>query len=404
MKKLIFVFFVFLNIKASFADDAMKQLLSIKNSEALKTKIFSSKDYYFSQVTYKIEKKFNRRKISRKAIFEAITNFKKFILDANIKNKKNILNEWGGNTYSQNIIKIKKSRKLKDLRKNDNYIVVYSFPKNGVILNKGNLELKKIINFNAKNHFQLPKQERNVFLNKINFNDIKLLWKINEAKKQVNLNNVVPHISPIEYQKKFEKVYNFKKIKINHLDILPSTKFIVTNFIKNNNLSEFKKITYMSSVCSHDSDFLNKIRELGFITINKEILNYKSPISVYVKLCNGFLSFDRKLFKENIDGFAIIEKKFNSGNAKIINEIHNLLEQYIDKNPLHFRAWNYLSGILRYKKKFDLALIASRVEISIALSNNNVKQYNKALKSYSKARLNLDKNITDYQRHFLKSL
>ena len=116
------------------------------------------------------------------------------------------------------------------------------------------------------------------------------------------------------------------------------------------------------------------------------------------------MSFDRKLFKKNTDGFGIIEKKFNSGNAKIINEVHNLLEQFIDKNPLYFRAWNYLSAILRYKKKFDLALIASRVEISIALSNNNIKQYNDALISYSKARLNLDKNITDYQRHFLKSL
>lgn len=404
MKRFIFVFVIFLNIKVSFADDAMKQLISINKSEALETNIFSSKDYYFSQVTYKIGKKFNRRKTSRKAVLEAITNFKKFILNTNFKDKKDILNEWGGNTYSQNIIKIKKSRKLKDLRKNDNYIVVFSFPKDAIILNRNKLELKNIINFNVKNHFQLPERERDNFLSKINFKDIKLLWKINEAKKHVNLNNVVSHINPIEYQKKFEKVYNFNKIKINHLDILPSTKFIVTNYVKNNNLSELKQIIYMSSVCSHDNDFLNKIREQGFIIVNKNILNYESPLGVYVKLCNGFLSFDKKLLKKNIDDFAIIEEKFNSGNTKIINEVHNLLEQYLDKNPLYFKAWNYLSGVLRYKKKFDLALIVSRVEISIALSNNNLKQYNEALKSYSKARLNFDKNITDGQRYFLKSL
>jgi len=59
---------------------------------------------------------------------------------------------------------------------------------------------------------------------------------------------------------------------------------------------------------------------------------------------------------------------------------------------------------LRFKQKFDLALITSRVEISLALNNNNVKQYNDALKSYSKARLNYDKKITNYQKQFLNNL
>jgi len=404
MKFFIFLLIFILNNKMSLANNAMDQLTSVNTSNIFKTKILSSKDYYFSQVVYKIGKKFNRKKISRKAIFEAISNFKEFVIEDNMEDKKNILNEWGGNTYSKNIISIKKSRKLKDLRKNDKYIVVYSFPKDQIFLNKSQFKIGKIINFNSKNHFQLPRQERNIFLNKINLNDINLLWQINEVKKEVNLNNVIADISPIKYQNKFEKVYNFNKIKIDHLNILPSTKFIVTNFIKNNDLSDLKKLTYMSSVCSHDNDFLNKITEFGIVSINKNILNYKSALSNYVKLCNGFMSFDKNIVKLKVDNFDEIEKMFKSGNSKLINEIHNLLEKYIDQNPLSFKAWNYLSATLRFKKKFDLALITSRVEISLALNDNNINQYNDALKSYSKARLNYDKKITNYQKQFLNNL
>ena len=404
MKFFILVLLFFFNTQISLANNALKQYSSISKSEMFKTKIFSSKDYYFSQVVYETGKKFNRKKISRKAAFEAIENFKKFILDTNFKDKKTILNEWGANSYSKNLISIKKARKLKNLRKKNKFILVYSFPKKEIKINKNNFELNKIISFNTKNHFKLPETERSVFLKKINFNDIDLLWNISKSKRIINLNNVLGSVNPIEYQQKYEKIYNFNKIKISHLNILHSTKFIVTKFIKNNNLTELKKLIYMSSVCSHDSDFLNKIKEYGIITINKEILNYKSPVSVYVKLCNGFMSFDKNIVKKDIDSFAMIEEKFNSGNPKLIDEVHNLLEQYIDKNPISFKAWNYLSGILRYKKKFDKALIVSRVEISIALNNNNVKQYHEALKSYSKARLNYDKKITDYQRQFLKSL
>ena len=111
-----------------------------------------------------------------------------------------------------------------------------------------------------------------------------------------------------------------------------------------------------------------------------------------------------KIVKEKSNKFLEIEKKFKSGNAKIIDEVHSLLEQYLVQNPLSFKAWNYLSAVLRFKKKFDLALVISRVEISIALNNNNLKYYNEALKSYSKAKLNLDKNLTDKQKQFLKSL
>lgn len=404
MNFFVFLLILLINTQTSYANSAKEQLLSVKNSETLKTNIFSSKDYYFSQVVYQIDKKFNRKKISRKANFESINNFKDFILDNNFKDKKIILNEWGGNSFSKNLITIKNARKLKNLRKKNKFIVVYAFPKKNIIINERNFKLNDLISFNTKNHFNLPETERNLFLKKINFGDIELLWNIHKSQKKINLNNVLASVNPIEYQKKFEKVYNFNKIKISHLNILPSTKFIVHNVIKNNKLTDMKRLTYLSSICSHNNDFLKQIKEFGITTVNKDIINYKSYLNNYIKSCNGFMSFDKNIIKANNNNFDVIEKKFKSGNVKLIDEIHILLEEYIEINPLSFKAWNYLSAILRFKKKFDLALIAGRVEMSIALNNYNAKQYSEALKSYSKARLNYDKNITDYQKQFLKNL
>ena len=404
MKLLIFFLLSFLFFKNSFAASPIEQFKEFDQLDISNTKIITTKDYYFSQVVYKLDKKFNRKKVSRKAIFESIDNFKEFIIANNTKDKKYILKDWGGKTYSKKIITIKNARKIKDIKKNKRYIVVYSFPKNQIFFNKKNFNLSNMISFNSQNHFNLPESERNVFLSKINLNDIELLWKIHKSKKTINLNNVIAYVDPIEYQKKLRSIYKFKNININHLNILPSTKFIVDDVIKNNDLKEIKKLTYMSSVCSHDQEFMNNIKRHGIITIDKDILRSQLPFSNYIKLCNGFMNFDKKLVKKKIDNFNVIEKKFKSGKVDEINNIHNLLEEHLNHNPLNFKAWNYLSAILRFKKKFDLALITSRVEISVALNNNNIKQYVEALKSYSKARLNFDKKITNYQKEFLKNL
>ena len=404
MKFFILILLIFVLTKNSYATSPIEQYNKVGQINISDTKVITTKDYYFSQVVYKLNKKFNRKKISRKAIFESIDNFKEFIIANNTQDKKYILKDWGANTYSKKIITIKKARKIKDIKKKDKYIVVYSFPKNQIFINKKNFNLNNIISFNSKNHFYLPESERSVFLSKINFNDIKLLWNIHKSRKTINLNNVIANVNPIEYQKKIQAIYKYKNININHLNILPSTKFIVSNVIKNKNFKELEKLTYMSSVCSHDQDFFNNIKRYGIITVDKDIFKPKLPFSDYIRLCNGFMNFDKNLVNIKNDNFNVIEKKFKSGKAEEINIIHNLLEEYLNQNPLNFKAWNYLSAVLRFKKKFDLALITSRVEVSVALNNNNIKQYVEALKSYSKARLTYDKKITNYQKQFLKNL
>ena len=134
------------------------------------------------------------------------------------------------------------------------------------------------------------------------------------------------------------------------------------------------------------------------------ILNQKSNFANYIKLCNGFMSFSNDFVNIKNDNFKIIEQKFNSGKVNELNNITKLLEYYIEKNPLKFKAWNYLSAIMRYKKDFYRAHIISRVEIGIALNNKNKIQYVEALKSYAKSRIKVNKKLNNTQKQFIKSI
>ena len=138
--------------------------------------------------------------------------------------------------------------------------------------------------------------------------------------------------------------------------------------------------------------------------MKENILNQKSNFANYIKLCNGFLSFSNDIVNIKNDNFEIIEKKFNSGKVDQLNSLTKLLEDYIQKNPLKFRAWNYLSAIMRYNKDFFRAHIISRVEIGIALTNKNKMQYVEALKSYAKSRIKINKQLNNTQKQFIKSI
>ena len=116
------------------------------------------------------------------------------------------------------------------------------------------------------------------------------------------------------------------------------------------------------------------------------------------------MSFSNDFVNIKKDNFKIIEQKFNSGNVDELNNITKLLEYYIQKNPLKFKAWNYLSAIMRYNKDFDRAHIISRVEIGIALTNKNKIQYVEALKSYVKSRIKINKELNNAQKQFIKSI
>ena len=403
--KLLFILALSILIsKTTFADSLLSKFNVIRNDDITSTKVFETSKYYFSQVSLKWNKKSNRRKLSNSGILQAVNNFKNYFIKKNdILNSKELKN-WASSGFLQNKLTIKNSRKIEDKRYKNFYLVVFAFPKKDIIFNPKEINLKNLIAYNAKEHVNFQSNERKEFLQKLGFKDLELLWSISREKKKLNLNNVLGKVDPIEYQKKLNILNKNKNPNITNLNILPSTKSIVINYLKTNRLDELQKLTIQSSVCSHDEEFLKDLTKNNFIVIKENILNQKSHFANYIKLCNGFLSFSSDLVSIKKDDFKIIEKKFNSGNADELKNITKLLEDYILQNPLKFEAWNFLSAIMRFNKNFNRAYIISRIEIGIALTNKNKIQYEEALKSYAKSRIKINRELNDIQKQFIRSI
>lgn len=400
-------FLVAINIlifKAAVADSLISKFNEIRNDDITSTKVFETNKHFFSQVSFKWHKKSNRRELSRNGILQAVSNFKNYFIKKKDITNLNELKDWVSSGFLENNLKIKNSRKIEDKRYKNFYLVVFAFPKKDIFFDSKEINLNNLITYNAKEHMNFQSSERKKFLKKLGLKDLELLWNINREKRRLNLNNVLGKVDPIEYQQKLNILYKNKDSDITNLNILPSTKSIVINYLQTNKLDPLQKLTIESSICSHDEVFLKNLTINNFIVVKDNILNQKSNFANYIKLCNGFMSFSNDFVNIKNDNFKIIEQKFNSGKVNELNNITKLLEYYIEKNPLKFKAWNYLSAIMRYKKDSYRAHIISRVEIGIALNNKNKIQYIEALKSYAKSRIKVNKKLNNTQKQFIKSI
>ncbi len=403
MKSLFILALCILISKTTAADSLITKFNAIRNDDITSTKVFETSKHYFSQVSLKWNKKSNRRELSRNGVVQAVSNFKIYFIKKN-NISKNEFKNWVSSRFLENNLKISNSRKIEDKRYKNFYVVVFAFPKKDVIFNSKQINLNNLIAYNAKEHMNFQPSERKKFLKKLGLKDLELLWSINRAKKSLNLNNVLEKIDPIEYQQKLNILNKNKNPDITNLNILPSTKSIVINYLKINKLDPLQRLTIESSVCSHDEEFLKNLTKNNIIVIKDNILDQKSNFANYIKLCNGFLSFSKDIVNVKNDNFKVIEKKFNSGEVDQLNNITKLIEDYIQNDPLKFKAWNYLSAIMRYNKDFYRAHIISRIEIGIALNNKNKKQYLEALKSYAKSRIKIKRELSDTQKQFIKSI
>ena len=403
--KLFFILTLYILIsKIAVADSFISKFIEIRNDDITSTKVFETNKYYFSQVSLKWNKKSNRRELSRNGILQAINNFKNYFIKKNDFPISKELKYWLSSGFIKNKLVIKTSKKIEDKRFKNFYVVVFAFPKKDIIFNSKEINLNNLIAYNAKEHMNFQPSEREKFLRKLGFKDLELLWSINREKRRLNLNNVLGKVDPIQYQQKLNVLSKNKDFNITNLNILPSTKSIVINYLKTNKLDPLQKLTIESSICSHDEVFLKNLTKNNIIVVKENILDQKSNFANYIRLCNGFVSFSNDFVNIKKDNFKIIEQKFNSGNVDELNNITKLLEYYIQKNPLKFKAWNYLSAIMRYNKDFDRAHIISRVEIGIALTNKNKIQYVEALKSYVKSRIKINKELNNAQKQFIKSI
>ena len=134
MKKIIIIFiFIFFNI-SSFASNIKNEYEKIRNNDVKNSKVFETKNFYFSQIIYEWEKGSSRKLLSRQGMLDSINQFKSYInKTSKFFNKKEI------NLSNKSKLKFKNSRKIEDRRFKNKYIVVFAFPKKDLVFNKQNI-------------------------------------------------------------------------------------------------------------------------------------------------------------------------------------------------------------------------------------------------------------------------
>jgi len=134
MKKILLIsIFIIFNF-SSLASNIKNEFEKIRNNDLKNSKVFETKNFYFSQIIFKWEKGSSRKLLSRQGMLDSINQFKSFFISTSkYFNKKEI------DVSNKSKLKFKNSRKIEDRRFKDKYIVVFAFPKKELILNKKNI-------------------------------------------------------------------------------------------------------------------------------------------------------------------------------------------------------------------------------------------------------------------------
>ena len=129
MKKIIITFILVIFNFSSLASNFKNEFEKVRNNDVKNSKVFETKNFYFSQIIYEWEKGSSRKLLSRQGMLDSINQFKSFVVDNSKSFKKNQVS-------NKSKLKFKNSRKIEDRRFKDKYIVVFAFPKKELIFNK----------------------------------------------------------------------------------------------------------------------------------------------------------------------------------------------------------------------------------------------------------------------------
>lgn len=131
MKKIVLIFiFVIFNF-SSLASNIKNEFKKVRNNDVKNSKVFETKNFYFSQIIYEWEKGSNRKLLSRQGMLDSITQFKSFV-----NNSSKFINKNEINASNKSKLKFRNSRKIEDRKFKDKYIVVFAFPKKELVFNK----------------------------------------------------------------------------------------------------------------------------------------------------------------------------------------------------------------------------------------------------------------------------
>ena len=134
MKKIVLIFIFIIFNFSSLASNIKNEFEKVRNNDLKNSKVFETKNFYFSQIIYEWEKGSNRKLLSRLGMLDSINQFKSFFIDTSKSFKRKEIN-----VSNKSKLKFKNSRKIEDRRFKDKYIVVFAFPKKKLIFNKQNI-------------------------------------------------------------------------------------------------------------------------------------------------------------------------------------------------------------------------------------------------------------------------
>ena len=134
MKKILIIFiFVIFNF-SSLASTIKNEFEKIRNNDFKNSKVFETKNFYFSQIIYEWKKGSSRKLLSRQGMFDSINQFKSFFI-----NTSKFFKEKEINVSNKSKLNFKNSRKIEDRRFKDKYIVVFALPKKELVFKKHNI-------------------------------------------------------------------------------------------------------------------------------------------------------------------------------------------------------------------------------------------------------------------------
>ena len=134
MKKILILFiFVIFNF-SSLASTIKNEFEKVRNNDFKNSKVFETKNFYFSQIIYEWEKGSSRKLLSRQGMLDSINQFKSFFI-----NTSKFFNKKAISVSSKSKLNFKNSRKIEDRRFKDKYIVVFAFPKKELVFKKQNI-------------------------------------------------------------------------------------------------------------------------------------------------------------------------------------------------------------------------------------------------------------------------
>ena len=134
MKKILILFiFVIFNF-SSLASTIKNEFETIRNNDFKNSKVFETKNFYFSQIIYEWKKGSSRKLLSRQGMFDSIKQFKSFFI-----NTSKFFKEKEINVSNKSKLNFKNSRKIEDRRFKDKYIVVFAFPKKELVFKRQNI-------------------------------------------------------------------------------------------------------------------------------------------------------------------------------------------------------------------------------------------------------------------------